>query len=135
MSTRTVSFAAAALVLAVGLGLKAERYAGRFADHKADDQARVAAVLAKDGWSPVANAGAPLPFDFATFAKPGCTGNVVIATLGSSRELVDEVKLALGPGTGFVETAGPLGLLAVWPAPAAGDARCSAPAADRWPQL
>ena len=132
MTIHVIGIGAAVLALALGLGLKAERYAGRFADHSAENQARVAAVLASEGWLAIPNAGTPLPFAFATFAKPGCGAKLMVARLGSSRELVDEVRLALGPDVGFIETTAALGLLAVAPASASNAGPCSAPSAGRW---
>ena len=135
MMTRNLALAGAAIVIALGLGLKAQRYAGQFEDRQAEDLQRIAAFVAPGGWSPVPHTGTPLPFAFVTFAKPGRARKLTVVPLGSSRELVDEVRLALGSDVGFVETGksvprgwaalfapapSALGLLAMSPAPAAG---------------
>lgn len=150
MRRQSLAFGAAALVIALGLGLKSQRYAGQFEDRQADDMARIAAVAASEGWTLVESAGGTLPFVHATFVKPGCANHLRVAPLGSSRELVAEVELAFGPDVMFVETdpasrsrgfslsgwfapgLKPLGRIAVSPAPVEHQSACGPPAAGRW---
>jgi len=150
MNTKIIPLALVGLLIAAGLGLKVDRYAGQFEDRQAEDLKRIAAFLAPGGWSPVPHDGRPLPFAFVTLAKPGCGAKLIVAPLGSSHELIDEVRLALGPDLAFVETSkgqpsrlagllgqaeNQLGLLAVSPAPGSATAGCQTPSLARWREI
>lgn len=132
MKPGAIHFGLAALALAVGLGLKSYRYADRFAPGDGKDIARITDVLTAAGWTAVPRDGIALPFALASFSKPGCSAELTVAPLGFSREFVDEMRLALGPDVGFVESGSGLGLLAVSPAQQAPAGACSAPATGAW---
>ena len=145
MNQRLFMLAMAALLAMAGLALKTQRYAHQFTDRRAEERQQLTAFLARQGWHAIANGMAARPFEFTTFAKSGCAGELIVAMLGTSRELVDDAKLALGADTGIVQTAptptgwaaltgsrSGLGLLAVSPAPGQGVNPCQSATGELW---
>lgn len=149
MTTRKIALALSIVLVALGLALKVQRYASQFEDRSAAALTQITAFLASEGWIATSNSGPRLPFTYMTFAKTGCAGNLIVVPLGSSRELVAEVQLALGTDVGLVEAAGvPAGpgglsalfareragpgMLAVSPAPGPAPSPCGSPPVGQW---
>lgn len=159
VTSRSAGLAVALLAVLLGLGLKGHRYAGRFSDHTAADQLRLSGFLGKAGWLPAETAITGLPFAALTFVKAGCPAPLIVASLGTTLELADDVRMALGEDVAFLqdgepvrdpalfgsqlgdltrslrtadEAPGTLHLLAVAPAPRTAAAVCAPPPLASW---
>jgi hypothetical protein len=130
---RIVPLALVLLAVVLGLVLKAERYAGRFADHSAEDRQRISVFVASSGWTLAPPANPDWPFTSLTFTKPGCERQLVVAPMGSTLELQHELRLALGSDLAFV--AGTSGRFGVAPAPKSGTGPCAVPPPEAWEAL
>lgn len=147
---RIVLPALLAAAIVAGLVIKTARYRPLHAAGEADGLAAITALMLKHGWREVPGRGAGYPFTYASFVKEGCGRPLIVAVLGDATELIDDVKLALGPDVGLLERGqspdavapalpGTLGswlsghnLVAVSPAPASTGGLCAGPTAAEW---
>lgn len=132
MRKDVIAIGFAVVAMTAGAILKLNRYEGRFLPNDGKDMAQVSAILAAQGWSAGKNVGGQLPFSLAAYSKPGCPGELLVAPLGFSREMVDDARLAMGPETLFLESGSTLGLLAISQPKVHPLTSCSLPGAREW---
>lgn len=92
--------------LSAGIVLKAERYlSGPVAVNGAGDAGpAVISLLARHGWSPVADPMVDqMPYVAAAFARPGCPGRIVVTVLGSQNGIEPLVRSLNGSDLAFVQ--------------------------------
>ena len=142
-----------AVAIVAGLAIKTARYRPVHEMGEAEGVKALGLLMAKHGWTADAGRSAGYPFTYASFVKAGCGRPLIVAMLRDGAELVDDVKLALGPDVGFVERGqspdvvatrlhGTVSwwlsgrdLLAVSPAPTSNDGPCAGPTAAEWSRL
>jgi len=92
--------------LSAGIVLKAERYlSGPIAVNGAGDAGpAVIALLARHGWSPVADSRVDqMPYSAAAFARRDCPGRLVVTVLGSQNGIEPLVRSLHGSDLAFVQ--------------------------------